>query len=158
MRSTSPRLNAGMWSICWAAIRLLRLGTSCLGSGYLGGEVMRGGDLTTRISSVNPASRRAASPGEGESSTVSESVPVKGAEGMPSTSDIGVMLSAVHWGAVEEGSHVEACPSVDRPPGACTAIGRAATSNANSSNIGSTEANLAGGPVHMHIAFTNGSG
>jgi hypothetical protein len=64
------------------------------------GELMRGGGLATRTTSVNLASRRAASPGEGEGNLSSDSVmvPAKGAEGAPGTGDTGG--SAVHWGAV----------------------------------------------------------
>jgi hypothetical protein len=158
MRSTSPRWDAGMWFICWPAIRLLRLGTNGLGGGCLGGEVTRGGGLTTRTSLVNLASHRAASAGEGESS-VGESALVKGAKGMPSTGDAGgVSRSVVLCGAVEEGSRDESCPSGAQPSVGCSTTGRATTSRASSSNIGSTKPNLTGGCVPTHIASANGSG
>jgi hypothetical protein len=61
---------------------------------------MRGGGLATRTTSVNLASRRAASPGEGEGDSSSDSVvvPAKGAEGPPGTGDAGG--SAMHWEAI----------------------------------------------------------
>jgi hypothetical protein len=61
---------------------------------------MRGGGLATWTTSVNLASRWAASPGEGEGDSSSDNVivPAKGVEGAPDTGNAGG--SAVHWGAV----------------------------------------------------------
>jgi hypothetical protein len=57
----------------------------------LGGKLMRGVGLATRTSSVNLASRRAASPGEGEGDSSSDSVvvPTKGVEDAPGTDNAG---------------------------------------------------------------------
>jgi hypothetical protein len=66
----------------------------------LGGELMRGGGLATRTTLVNLANRRAASLGEreGDSSSDSVVVPAKGAEGALGTDNTGG--SAVRWGVV----------------------------------------------------------
>ena len=84
--STSPRLEAGLWPICCAAMRLLRCGTVGLfAAGFcLGGSAMIGEGLLTRTALANFSSRRAATDDVGVAS-VGEAA--TGASGMAGAGD-----------------------------------------------------------------------